>query len=84
MKTAWGHTSRSSDLLHLEASGARVSQSDLKTCRGMARMVHVASSWRLRRAEAVDKQVVAMGRVGPFYPNFTIFYVLGHRGILVF
>jgi hypothetical protein len=30
-----GHTSRSSGLLHLEASRARVSQSDFKTCGGM-------------------------------------------------
>jgi hypothetical protein len=30
-----GHTSRSSGLLRLEASHARVSQSGLKTCGGM-------------------------------------------------
>jgi hypothetical protein len=37
-----GHTSRSSGLLHLEASQARVSYSGLKTGGGMAQMVHVA------------------------------------------
>jgi hypothetical protein len=39
-----GHALRSSILLRLEASQARVSQSSLKTSGGMARMVHVASS----------------------------------------
>jgi hypothetical protein len=39
-----GHASRSSGLLHLEASQARVSQSSLKTGGGTTWMVHVASS----------------------------------------
>jgi hypothetical protein len=43
-----GHASRSSGLLHVEASRATVSQSDLKTDGGVVRMVHVASSRRLR------------------------------------
>jgi hypothetical protein len=49
-----GHTSRSSGLLHLEASWARVSQCGLKTGRGMAWMVHVASSWTSHGDEAED------------------------------
>jgi hypothetical protein len=44
-----GHTLRSGDLLHLEAS-----QASLKTGAGAVRMVHVASSWRLRGSEAED------------------------------
>jgi hypothetical protein len=43
-----GHASRSSGLLHVEASRATVSQSDLKIDGGVVRMVHVASSRRLR------------------------------------
>jgi hypothetical protein len=43
-----GHVSRSSGLLRVEASQARVSQSGLKTGGCAVRMVHVASSWRLR------------------------------------
>jgi hypothetical protein len=39
-----GHASRSSSLLHLEASQARDSQSSFKTGGGGAQMVHVASS----------------------------------------
>jgi hypothetical protein len=39
-----GHALRSSGLLHLKASRARVSQSDLKTGGGMVRMVQVVSS----------------------------------------
>jgi hypothetical protein len=46
-----GHASRSSGLLHLEVSQARVSQSGLNTGGSTARMVHVASLWRLRRVK---------------------------------
>jgi hypothetical protein len=42
-----GHALRSSRLLCMEASRARVSQSSLKTGEGVTQMVHVASSWRL-------------------------------------
>jgi hypothetical protein len=42
----------------------------------MARMVHVTSLQRLHRAEAEDEQVDATDCIGPFYPNFAIFYVL--------
>jgi hypothetical protein len=49
-----GHVSRSSGLLRLEASRARVSQSGLKTDGGMAWIVHVASSRRSRGVEAED------------------------------
>jgi hypothetical protein len=77
MKAVWG-------LLHVKASQARVSQSDLKTGGGAAWMVHVASSQRLHHVEAKDGWVNMMGCVRPFYSNFAIFYVLGPRGILVF
>jgi hypothetical protein len=49
-----GHVSRSSGLLRLEASWARISQCGLKTNGGAARMVHVASSRRLCGDEAKD------------------------------
>jgi hypothetical protein len=79
-----GYVSRSSGLLRLEASQARVSQSGLKTCGGTARMVHVGSSWMLHGAEAKDRRVDAMGCVRPCYPYFVNFIVLGPKGILVF
>jgi hypothetical protein len=79
-----GHTSRSSSLLRQKASRARVFQSSLKTGGGVAWMVHMASSRRLHQVEAKDGQVDSMGCIVPFYPNFVIFYVLGHRGILFF
>jgi hypothetical protein len=63
-----GHTSRSSGLLHLEASWARVSQSGLKTSGGAAQMVHVASSRRSCIVQAEDGRVDAMGCVRPCYP----------------
>jgi hypothetical protein len=47
-------------------------------------VVHVAPSLRLRRVEAEDGWIDAMGCVGPYYPYFIIFYVLCFRGILVF
>jgi hypothetical protein len=77
------HMSRSSSLLHLEVSRARVSQSSLKTGRGAARMVHVASSWRSCGDEAEDGHIDGMGCIRLFYLNFVIFIVLIHKGSLV-
>jgi hypothetical protein len=79
-----GYTSRSSDLLHVEASRARVSQSGLKTGGGATWMVHVASLQRSCGVEAKDGWIDVMGCIRLFYPNFAIFIVLGPRGILVF
>jgi hypothetical protein len=78
-----GHALRSSGLLHLETTQARFFQSSLKTGRGVAWMVHVASLWRSRGVEAEDGCVDAIGCIRLFYPNFTIFIVLGHKGSLV-
>jgi hypothetical protein len=78
------HASRSSGLLHLEASWDMVFQFGLKTGGGAAQMVHVASSWRLHRVKGKDGWIDVMACVGPFYPNFVVFYVLGLTGILVF
>jgi hypothetical protein len=44
----------------------------------------VAPSWRLRRDQVEDGRVDAMGCVGPDYPYFAVFYLLGPRGIVVF
>jgi hypothetical protein len=79
-----GHASRSSGLLRLEASRPSVFQSGLKTGGGTMKMVHVASSWRSHGVEAEDEQIDATGCIGLFYPKFTVFIVLCHRGILVF
>jgi hypothetical protein len=78
-----GHALRSSGLLHLEESRARVSQSGLKTGGGAARMVHMASSWRSRGDEAKDGRIDATGCIRLFYPNFAVFVVLGHKGNLI-
>jgi hypothetical protein len=61
-----GHASRSSSLLRLEASRARVSQYCLKTGGGAVRMVHVESAWRLHRVEAEDVRVNVVGCIRPF------------------
>jgi hypothetical protein len=47
-------------------------------------MVHVASSWRMRRSEAEDGWIDMMGCVGPCYPYFAVFNVLDRRDSLVF
>jgi hypothetical protein len=61
-----GHTLKSSGLLHLEASLARVSQSSLKTSGGATQMVHVASSWRSCGDEAKDGRVDETGYIRLF------------------
>jgi hypothetical protein len=48
------------------------------------RVVHVAPSRRLRRGQVEDGWVDAIGCVGPWYPYFVVFYVLGFRGIIAF
>jgi hypothetical protein len=45
--------------------------------------VHVAPSWRLRRRQVEDGRVDVMGCVGPYYPTFVDFNVLGPRDIVV-
>jgi hypothetical protein len=67
-----GHTLRYSDLLHLEVSWARISQSSLKTGEGTARMVHVASSQRLCGDEVEEGRVDVTGCIRLFYPNFIV------------
>jgi hypothetical protein len=47
------------------------------------RVVHVAPSRRLRRRQAEDGRVDAMGYIGPCYPCFAVFFLLGPRGIVV-
>jgi hypothetical protein len=78
------HTLRSSSLLRLKVSRARVFQSGLKTSGGTTWMVHMASSRRSCGDEAEDGWVDEMGCIGVFFPNFVIFIVLHPRGILVF
>jgi hypothetical protein len=63
-----GRASRSSDLLRLKASRARVPQSGLKTSGGVTRMVYMASSWRSRTSEVEYGWVDATGCIGLFYP----------------
>jgi hypothetical protein len=49
-----GHASRSSGLLHLEASRSRVSQFASKLVEERQRVVHMASSWRSHEDEVKD------------------------------
>jgi hypothetical protein len=71
--------SRSSGLLHIEASRARDSQSGLKTAGGATRMMHMTSSRRLRQDQVDDGQIDATSCVGPCYPYLYVFIVLVPR-----
>jgi hypothetical protein len=78
-----GHASRSSGLLRVEASLTRVSQSGLNTGGGETAGGATAPSRRLRQRQVEDERVDAMGCVGPCYPTFAVFNILGHRDIVV-
>jgi hypothetical protein len=78
-----GPVSRSSDLLCVKASLARVSQSGLKTGGARRRVLHVAPSRRLRRSQVEDGRVDAMGCVRPCYTCCAVFTLLGTMGIVV-
>jgi hypothetical protein len=45
--------------------------------------LYVASSWRSHGDEVGDGRVDATGYIKLFYPNFVVFFVLGHKGNLV-
>jgi hypothetical protein len=68
-----GYELRSSGLLCLEASQARVSQSDIKTSGGTAQMVHMTSSQMLRRVEAEDGRVDVTRCIGPCTLSFSLY-----------
>jgi hypothetical protein len=77
-----GHASRSSGLLHLEASRARVSQSGLK-------LVEARHGWCMwhhhRRCMELKLKMDGSirGCLRLFYPSFVIFIILDPKGILV-
>jgi hypothetical protein len=47
-------------------------------------MVHMVSLQRLRRCQVEDGWVDVTGCIGPYYPCFIVFFVLGPSYILVF
>jgi hypothetical protein len=75
-----GHVSRSSGLLRVKASLARVSQSGLKTGGGAT-----AGGARGTITEVAGgaRGIDATGCVGPCYATFAVFNVLNPRGIVV-
>jgi hypothetical protein len=83
-----GHVSRSSSLLRLDTSRARVSQSSLNTGGDAAQMVHVTSSRKLHGSEAKDDRSDGVGcsavEVGQKYHSLVVISFLACRGILVF
>jgi hypothetical protein len=46
-------------------------------------VVYMAPSRRLRWSQVEDGRVDVMGCIGPFYPTFIVFNVLGPMGIVV-
>jgi hypothetical protein len=79
-----GHESRSSGLLHLEASQTRVFQFASKLAEERRRVVHVALSWRSHEDKVEGGCVDATDYIRLFYPNFDIFIILAPKSILVF
>jgi hypothetical protein len=67
----------------VDVSWARIFQFVSKLAEARQRVVHVAPSQRSREDQAKDRQVDAMGCVGPYYSCFIIFIVLGPSDILV-
>jgi hypothetical protein len=78
-----GHALRSSGFLRVEASRTRVFQFVSKLTEARRWVVHVAPSHRSCE-EVKDGWVDAMDCVGPYYPCFTVFIILGLRDILFF
>jgi hypothetical protein len=72
-----GHPSRSSGLLDLKQVLLRFFNLTSRLAQARRRVVHVASSQRLRRVEAKDGRIDTMDYVGPVCPKITVFYVLG-------
>jgi hypothetical protein len=68
------HALRYYGLLRVEANQARVSQSGLETGGGVTWVVHVASSWRLRRGKS--KTDGSMQRVTSDHATFTLLFLL--------
>jgi hypothetical protein len=79
-----GHALRSSGLLHVKVSLARVFQSGLKTSGGVTtRGARGTITERLRRRQVEDGRIDATGCVGPCYTTFVVVNVLVPRGIVV-
>jgi hypothetical protein len=78
------HTSRSSGLLHLKASRVRISQFTSKLAEERQCVEYAASSQRSYEDKVKDRWVDVTDCIRSFYSYFTVFTVLGYRGILVF
>jgi riboflavin synthase alpha subunit len=78
-----GHVLRFSGLLGVEARLDRVSQSDIKTGESATTGGACVTIAEVGRRQVEDERVDAMGYVRPCYPTFTVFNVLGRRGIVV-
>jgi hypothetical protein len=70
-----GHISRYSGLVRVEASQDMIFQSDLKTSRDTAQMMHVASSWRLHRDQIEDGHADTMVTSEPAILICCFFYI---------
>jgi hypothetical protein len=71
------HMSRSSGGLGFCSLASRLAEA-------RRRLVHVAPSRRLCRGQVEDGRVDTAACVGPCYPYFTVFFLLGSMGNLVF
>jgi hypothetical protein len=79
-----GHASRSSGLLCVKVSLARVSQFASKLVEARRRVVHVALLWRSCEDQVENGWVDTTDCIGPYYAYFAVFYVLYIMAILIF
>jgi hypothetical protein len=79
-----GHASRYSGLLHVEVSQTSIFQSGLKTGRCVTTGGARGTIADVALSQVEDGRVDAMGCIGSCYTYFTIFFLLGPRGIVVF
>jgi hypothetical protein len=74
---------RSSGLVRMKVSLARVFQSGLKTGGSVTTGSACGTIAEVASEEVEDGRVDVTGCVGPCYPTFTVFNVLGPRSIVV-
>jgi hypothetical protein len=79
-----GHASRYSGLLHVEVSQTSVFQSGLKTGRCVTTGGAHGTIAEVALSQVEDGRVDAMDYIESCYPCFTIFFLLGSMGIVVF
>jgi hypothetical protein len=83
MKTAWGTCHDLAACIVLKQVGLGFSSLASRLAEARWCVVHLVSSWRLRRGQIEDGQVNATGCIGHFYLKIIVSIVLDHMSIVV-